>query len=137
MTSDVHPRFQGLCETIENLESKPVIDALLQINHSFITIFMDYLYLWKASIYFQNELYSPLHEINQREIRGVIDQLATFLSAKQVAHELASFDVQVGAELFLAPAMQNIMMSFSDSAHDVYDDRKIHQLMRFWQAEIK
>lgn len=132
MKLDVTPEFMALADKIDTLKEAPIVSALQEINRSFVEMFVPNLYLWQADIYFQDELYPALKEITDEEYSVLTNKLAAFLAYRQAKHELIQFDPETGAKLFLAPSLQNIVMTFSGAGSDVYDTEEIDLLIKQW-----
>lgn len=132
MELDVTPEFVALGDKIDTLKETPIVDALHIINQGFVDMFVPNLYLWQADIYFQDELYPALKDITDEEYSVLTDKLADFLAYRQVKHELIDFDPETGAKVFLAPALQSIVLSFSGARSDMNDTKQVDLLINQW-----
>ncbi|GAX02458.1 hypothetical protein IWT140_00055 [Secundilactobacillus pentosiphilus] len=137
MNLDVTPEFVALGDKIDTLKDAPIIPALQEINRGFVEMFVPNLYLWQADIYFQDELYPALKEITDEEYRVLTTKLADFLAYRQHHHDLIDFDPETGAKLFLAPALQSIVLTFSGAKSDIYDTKQVDLLISQWVIESK
>ncbi|WP_173021236.1 TetR/AcrR family transcriptional regulator [Secundilactobacillus folii] len=132
MEHDVTPKFKALGNKIDGLKETPVETAFKIINRDFTEMFVASLYLWQADIYFQDELYPALKEITDDEYSGLTEKLANFIADRQKRSELVQFDPVTGAKLFLAPALQSIVLSFSGADSDIYDTKQVELLIQQW-----
>ncbi len=127
-----HTKFVALGDKIDTLKETPIVDALHIINQGFVDMFVPNLYLWQADIYFQDELYPALKDITDEKYSVLTDKLADFLAYRQANHELIDFDPETGAKVFLAPALQSIVLSFSGARSDMNDTKQVDLLINQW-----
>ncbi|MFC6254946.1 TetR/AcrR family transcriptional regulator [Secundilactobacillus hailunensis] len=132
MKLDVTPEFKALGDKFDTLKQVPIVEALQTINQAFVEMFVPNLYLWQADIYFQDELYPALKDITNDEYSGMTAKLAEFFAYRQQQHDLIDFDPETGAKLFLAPALQSIVLTFSGADSDINDTKQVDLLIDQW-----